>query len=904
MEDLLNRYTLELKNKISLKGISNKTEKQILFQTFKYFDTNTNGYSNFDTFIKVNQKIGVIMSNPQDFQNIFSFFDKNNEGIINYEDFINKIFTSSDTKNNQNKKNINYSNTNFFSSYNNKKENMIFKNTLNNRKNDPPYKKPFFDKILNTILNNEIGPSLSLLILHQGFIIGDNNFMNQITIEEFIKIIKNNNIDLSISDIQMLFHSYELNNDGFFYYEEMFNDLLNIYWNNQRQRIAQRKSEEIINSLNKEGGLQLNLLENLIYVRKNYENFFWDRLKIYDANEYYKELMKKYIGLKRVLNCSTRDTFLTFDDLEEIMKYISFGIKNNVDFNKTINYIFNLNQINQSNQNNQNNQNAQINKNKNNIKSLTPSKKNNKNKNFNNKNYDNNNNNCNISVDYFTLFRNYFIENGIITCLNLLKTFQYYDNGEKQIKINDFIKIMKDYKIKISSNIIEQIFSISNSNNINMFLNYISFISEIIDKFVNKNIINLINSIYDTINNYCLKLYGNSMHLDFFKKFFNINNNYFFNNPTEALSNILIVFERFHYDFYIKYKIEENNEKNDLNFVKVEKNEFLWFYKFLNLFINDEIIFQNVILNDWKKILNLNINSITMKKDIMHEEKSDDRVYKNDSDKEIINNNININKKKKNNNANNNLIKQTPILMNKNINVIKNNNNKEEINEIISNNNINDKNKNNNEKEENKKNNNELYENEDALKKMEIKLKMRGIRGVMNLHKQFIISCKDLSNITFEEFIKVMNYQRLSLTNDEYHNLFLLFVDEDNTNNLNFPKFIRAFKKVLNEKRLSAIEKIFTKLDINGNDKVLIDDIKMKFNAKKHISVLNGEKNEEEILCEFLDCFDLNNNLLITKDNQDENNMINFEEFANFYEYVSFLYDNDDEFIKLIENCW
>ena len=341
--------------------------------------------------------------------------------------------------------------------------------------------------------------------------------------------------------------------------------------------------------------------------------------------------------------------------------------------------------------------------------------------------------------------------------------------------------------------------------------------------------------------------------------------------------------------------------KNDENFVKIEKNEFFWFYKFLNLFINDEIIFQNVILNDWKNVLYSNLKQ----KDIISEEK--------ENDKDINNSNNNKIKKRKNHNVNN-LIKQTPILMNKNIKMINNTNDKEEIKAIITNdaNNIqfNENNNNNREEEEEKgnKENKELHENENenenSLQKMIIKLKKRGIRGVMNLHKQFIISCKDLSNISYEEFIKVMNNQRLSLTNDEYKNLFLLFVDEDNSNNLNFPNFIRAFKRVLNEKRLSAIEKAFTKLDIKGKNKVLIDDIKMKFNAKKHLSVLNGEKDEEEILCEFLDCFDLNNNLLITKDNQDENNMINFEEFANFYEYVSFLYDNDDEFIKLIENCW
>jgi hypothetical protein len=33
-------------------------------------------------------------------------------------------------------------------------------------------------------------------------------------------------------------------------------------------------------------------------------------------------------------------------------------------------------------------------------------------------------------------------------------------------------------------------------------------------------------------------------------------------------------------------------------------------------------------------------------------------------------------------------------------------------------------------------------------------------------------------------------------------------------------------------------------------------------------------------------------------------NFISFEEFANFYEYVSFLYDDDNNFIDLIESVW
>ena len=81
-------------------------------------------------------------------------------------------------------------------------------------------------------------------------------------------------------------------------------------------------------------------------------------------------------------------------------------------------------------------------------------------------------------------------------------------------------------------------------------------------------------------------------------------------------------------------------------------------------------------------------------------------------------------------------------------------------------------------------------------------------------------------------------------------------------------------------------------------------DIKLKFNPKNHPDVVNCKKNEDEIITEFLDCFELNYNLLTTAENPETSNMVSFEEFANFYEYVSFLYSNDSDFIQLVEGSW
>ena len=176
----------------------------------------------------------------------------------------------------------------------------------------------------------------------------------------------------------------------------------------------------------------------------------------------------------------------------------------------------------------------------------------------------------------------------------------------------------------------------------------------------------------------------------------------------------------------------------------------------------------------------------------------------------------------------------------------------------------------------------------------------------MNLHKEFIITCLNISVISLQDLINVFNNQRISLTKEEIKKIFNLFKFSENQQNFNLTKFISVFKKKLIKERLNIVQKCFEKLDINGNNSVNINLIKNRFNAKNDIRIINKEKNEEEILCEFLDCFDLNINLINNKDLLWNNHNINisFDEFANFYEYVSFIYDNDNDFIQLVNNSW
>ena len=201
-----------------------------------------------------------------------------------------------------------------------------------------------------------------------------------------------------------------------------------------------------------------------------------------------------------------------------------------------------------------------------------------------------------INDEFWHELRKYFIKFGIINFLNLIKNFEFYDRGNNIIEIKNFIKILNDFEINIDDELFDKIFYIFSKDN-NLTINYIYFISQLIDKFINNEIIKLIENIYESIKIYCLNIKGKSFDFEFFKK----------NIYDENNQDIFNIFELFHYNFYEKYKQDNYylnkkdiydliNEKNaTTNIIKIEKDEFIYFYKFIYFFNNIKINFKYII---------------------------------------------------------------------------------------------------------------------------------------------------------------------------------------------------------------------------------------------------------------------------------------------------------------------
>ena len=196
-----------------------------------------------------------------------------------------------------------------------------------------------------------------------------------------------------------------------------------------------------------------------------------------------------------------------------------------------------------------------------------------------------------------------------------------------------------------------------------------------------------------------------------------------------------------------------------------------------------------------------------------------------------------------------------------------------------------------------------IVENTEIISKFKNILLKRGVKGIISLHWSFINNLNDVTKITKNDFINLLKKNKIYLDNIEYENLFSYF---SYGNYLDYNKFIRFFKKELNDAKLNIVEKIYLVLKNNNenrtdSDGILLDFIKKKYNAGKHPHVLMGKISEIEKNMEFMESFDINFEIFSQKNSKiGGKKIVDFEMFANYFEYVSFIYPEDYYFENVV----
>ncbi len=685
-----------------------------------------------------------------------------------------------------------------------------------------------------------------LIQLSKEFKIVDYNNTNRLNIDDFIKIISETKIPLNITEIQNLFHLYEINHNSLFFYEEMFKDLKNLYHSDRRSRYLESFYQGLVSKL---GQIKLSDLKRLINPRNHplySEGVNEDEL----ALEFY-EVVDSF---QFIMKFPRNDSIINKEQFIEFFKFFGFGIEQDDTF---ISYVSNLFTTGTE---------PIVNKNEKVDKKFSEQEM----KNYysqddirNNVNTGNQltvqkqpNNIHEILLEKLRLSLKNF---GRKSLFYLIKHFKYYDNGTKFINKYDFAKVIKDFRLNFTITEIEKIFEFFCEDKKGQKLNYEHFVTELSERSFNENRRFFISKVFEGLIKIARDDGINQVDLDLVKGLYNSKNHPLGKEEELNYAEFVECIELFHYAY-------KNKRVNIITYEEFEE-----FYKLISFLIEEDGQFEKIIKCEWKKVIGGNLQiqaSIPQSRDkfveansqkieIIHRpltptiKREKTPIITPREDGEKLQNPQNFqnyqNFENKIERAQTPVRPATPLTGNMS--------QKEKEIALAQNQYL--------------KPRTPLPKGNDAVEKLKQKLRRRGIRGLMNIHKQFLINCTNPGAISYGDFVKVLKLQKIEFSKEDYDQIFERFKNSNSQhgvgNFLNFSGFIRHFKKILPESRLNLVEKAFASLDVENNEMLFIEDIKLKFDAAKHPDVTSRVKSEDDIAMEFLDCFELNYNFLVSR---------------------------------------
>lgn len=523
------------------------------------------------------------------------------------------------------------------------------------------------------------------------------------------------------------------------------------------------------------------------------------------------------------------DSVLTKENFIEFFKFYGFGIEDDQFYGDIISNVFDYRRLFSDEQSVQGRQDIRENT-ENYSKPQTPIKK------TESKTEDN---------QYIEKLRNNLKHFGRKSLFSLIKHFKYYDNGTKFINKNDFVKVMRDFRLNLTVTEIEKLFEIYCGDKKQMLLNYEHFVLCLCNP-LNEARRNLVDKVYESLK----QMNKTIVDIELVKSFYNAKKHPLGKDEDDTFAEFIECIETFHYS----YKSKKANT--------ISYEEFEEFYRIISFLIEDDSTFYEILVSEWKKVFDY--QEVEPKKKVIQQNNytTDNIVQKKQPQ------NIQLNDHQYSSNIGNEKFKQkpesdiTPIPLpkqnqrpvtplsrdldpkEKELGMLKNQYSRPQSAQS---------------RQESKS---------DPIARLKEKLKKRGVRGLMNLHKQFLLNCKDLNGITYGDLVKVLKLQRIDFSKDDYDFLFEKFkVNTKNSlgigSSLNFSGFIRHFKQILSKERLLHVEKVFSFLDTERTEMLFIEDVKLRFDASHHPDVLRKIRSEDDIMMEFLDCFELNYNFLV-----------------------------------------
>ena len=804
------KFIKELKNKLNQKCYGNTSEETVLVRAFKYFDLDNTGLSDTDTFLKTVKKIGITSFDDDEIIEIFSSFDTNKQGVIDYREFVSELFSNKSLSKKQKSAPI-------------EKQEIPEKNEIvveNEEKNILKLNNP--EEILNLMKDvlNERGVQ-GICSIARNFRIIDENNSQTIDFDEFKQVCNMYNFDLDDKQLKMVFGNFDSENIGEIDYDEFIRTLRG-EMNEFRQNLVQNVFDKL--DIKKSGEISFKELNNK-YNAKNHPDVISGKIS---EEEALKEFIDTFQETYNYLCGTETNNIVTIEEFLEYYENVSMTIDEDDYFEYLLNNVWNLgldikykNEIKKPDIE-ENAQEEQINEQ---LKEDLNAKK----------------------EQSLIKFINEIRKLGSTSLISLMRLFKLNDiNNTKDLEFYEFSKSLHEFETELSDEEISNLFSYFDKDNTGV-INYLNFINAIRGPMNQKRILIL----KEAFKKLDLDK-GGQVEIGEIKSQFNAKNDKDVKSGEKTEEEVYT-------EFVDTFQMNHDNRVGPRN-KRVTLDEFIDYYNFISMGIEDDAYFISLIQNSWK------LNP----------------YYKYNQNGQNDLTNINLNEiSYTHGNIKNKKIRVGAAAAPFGTDMTPNTEDKRPFYYHIE--------------------QNENIEKEiSPIDIFRTAIKKRGIRGIMAMRRAFMIADEnDSKTLSLPEFIKFCHDYRMPITGKEINILFEEF-DTNKNGQINYEEFISAFTGDMCERRKRLITILFETFDKNRKGFVDLDDIRNAYNPINHPDVLSGKRTEDEVLAEFLDNLQYHFSLL-KSDKEQENNKINFEEFLEFFNYISAGIEDDEYFESVIK---
>ena len=565
MENLRQRFEKDLKAKLLLKSSGQVQEDLLLLKSFRYCDSNDTGKCDQDTFAQALTKVGFYGYTDTELDKLFLLYS-NNQQFLDYKNFVGALFNNPSLMNKEEES-----------------QNEPNEDVQNEENEEPDLIEVIIMRLRNKL--SKLGIS-NLISIETGFRNIDTNNEQELDFSTFKDACDQFNFELSEDECKELFLAFTKEETTKVNYDEFIRIL-------RGELIEKRKQlvENVFKSLDKENkGLSVDELIQIYNPKGSYE-FIYNKENEENAKKIFENTFKE-----NHLYLNGEDGVDKLVDIDEFIDYyesVSLMILDDDVFKEVILKTWGLMPLDEVLKKEEPKKEEKKIKKEENIKKneekkedlneeIKPKIENAEERYEKEKEFRKNL----LKEKNIDVFRETLAAKGITTVINFLNQLRQYDRkGTKELNFQDFFEILNNLNLHITEKDAKLLFSDFSENS---KINYGKFLSALIDNSLNERRQNIVKDAFQRIDTENCGI----VNLSDVKSLFNSKN-------SPLVKEGYVTEEEFYNNFMETFQTHHNIFRS-AKIKKVNFDEFLNYYKYFSLTIEDDYLFEETLIFCWK----------------------------------------------------------------------------------------------------------------------------------------------------------------------------------------------------------------------------------------------------------------------------------------------------------------